>query len=300
MKEEKKMKKRITKIMTTVAVATMVMGVCAGCGNDTKIEDTAATETVQEVTADESTDAANAELVTYEFETYNFESVVLDENSIITQEPSDDPQNSELISEAAINNVIAPGRDFVYLADDAYYYVADISRNLITVADKSKAQVTVNEEAAADADTEELDNPGAFDTDSWSISYDTEKWYGYMLDDGSVIINNLNAVAGTSLIEITEADLATVDEAVTMLEEKTGKKLTAPEKLEKDGTECYVTYDAEEYTGEGVYIFDFFLIYEHNGKVIIVDESITHDDDNERAEALSYEFDDVINTLVLK
>lgn len=86
----------------------------------------------------EITPADASEIITYEFETYDGVQVVIDENNIILQEASDDPQNSEHISADAYNNIIAPGRDFVYLADDDYYYVADISRNLITVADKNQ------------------------------------------------------------------------------------------------------------------------------------------------------------------
>ena len=82
--------------------------------------------------------AETKELITYEFETFDNVKVVIDENSIINQEQSDDPENSELISVEAAGNIIAPGRDYVYLEDENYYYVADLSRNLITVADKSR------------------------------------------------------------------------------------------------------------------------------------------------------------------
>lgn len=149
-------------------------------------------------------------------------------------------------------------------------------------------------------ENEVSENPGSFDTSSWSISYDTEKWYGFE-DNGCVIINNLNAVAGSSYIEIKEVEVPTVDEAVAMIQDTSGKKLTNPEKTEMNGSECYVTYDEpiESYEG-GVAIFDFYLIFEHNGKVIIINESITQDPDESRAEALSYEFDEVIRTFVLK
>lgn len=289
---KKKIMKKITKIATVVTASAMVMGTCIACGNNANVENAEPTNSEAEVV--EATEAT--ELVTYEFETYDNLKIVIDENSIITQEPSDDPQNSELIPAEAASNVIAPGRDYVYFADDNNYYVADLYNNLVTVADKSKVQSEVIETA----ETEEVENPGAFDTDSWSISYDTEKWYGFE-DNGSVVINNLNAVAGSSYIEITEADVATVDEAVAMLQDAKGKKLTTPEKAEVSGTECYVVYDEPtDSDGEGVAIFDFYLIFENNGKVIIINESITQDSDESRAEALSYEFDDVVHTFVLK
>ena len=82
-----------------------------------------------------------SELITYEFETYDGVKVVIDENSIVAQEASEDPEYSDLVSEEARGNIIAPGRDFVYLEDENNYYVADLSRNLITVADKSMATI---------------------------------------------------------------------------------------------------------------------------------------------------------------
>lgn len=284
--------KKITKLMTVVAVAATVMGTCVACGNSTNAENPVSANESQEAASNTNENTDNKELATYEFETFDGVKVVIDESNIVTQESSDDPEHSELISEAAINNIVSPGRDYIYFADDDFYYVADLNRKLVTVATKSDVQIV--------ADDEEMDNPGSFETDSWSISYDTDKWFGYASDDGSVIINNLNAVAGSSYIEIFEADSATANDAITMLENTRGKALVDPEKVEMNGKECYITYDEVGYAGEGVYIADFYIIHEHDGKVIIIDESITHDEDGARAEALSYEFDDVVNTFAIK
>ena len=46
---------------------------------------------------------------------------MIDENSIVAQESCDDPEHSDLVSEEAAGNIIAPGRDFVYLEDNAEY-----------------------------------------------------------------------------------------------------------------------------------------------------------------------------------
>ena len=237
--------------------------------------------------------AEATELVTYEFETFDNEKVVIDENSIVTQESSNDPEHSDFVSEAAAGNIVAPGRDFVYLADDDYYYVADLSRNLITVADKSKALANTSN------DEEVNDNPGFFETDSWSITYDTDNWYGYVNDEGNTIINYLGECAGTSLIEISEVDVPTAKEAIAMLEEKKGKELTVIDDIEGVDYTCNA-YAADEVYESGLYIADFYTLYEHNGKVIIVDEAVTHDDDDARAEALAEIFVGVKNALVLK
>ncbi|MCQ2082160.1 MAG: hypothetical protein MJZ11_10920 [Lachnospiraceae bacterium] len=233
------------------------------------------------------------ELITYEFETFDKVKVAIEENSIIKQEQCDDPEHSDLISKAAEGNIIAPGRDYVYLEDNDYYYVADISRGLITIADKSKTKV----EASCDESLDE--NPGFFETDSWSITYDTNMWYGYVNDEGNTIINYLGECAGTSLIEIAEVDVATAKEAIAMLEEKKGKELTVIDADEGAKYTCNA-YAADEVYESGLYIADFYTIYEHNGKVIILDEMVTHDDDDSRAEALANTFLEVKNALVLK
>lgn len=212
---------------------------------------------------------------------------------IIAQEPSEDPEYSDLVSEEARGNLIAPGRDFVYLEDDNYYYVADLYRHLITVADKSKAVVEVS-------NADELpENPGCFETDSWSITYDTDKWYGYVNEEGNTIINYLGECAGTSLIEIMDVDLATASDAVAMLEEKTGIELTV---IADEGVAyTCMAYDAENENKKHLYITDFYTIYEHNGKVIIVDESMTRvDNDDAMAEELAEIFLEQKNALVLK
>lgn len=71
---------------------------------------------------------------TYEFETFEGISVVIDENNVISQETVEDVlENANVPADA---EVIAPGRDFVYLADDEYYYVEDAVDNLLTIAKK--------------------------------------------------------------------------------------------------------------------------------------------------------------------
>ena len=161
-------------------------------------------------------------------------------------------------------------------------------------------ETTETAEAETEPVEEELpENPGFFDTDSWSITYDTEDWYGYVDEEGNTIINYLGECAGTSLIEISELDVATAKEAVAILAEKKGKELTVSDGFEGVDYTCFA-YAADEVYETGLYIADFYTLYEHNGKVIVVDEMVTHDDDDARAEALGEVFAGVKNALVLK
>ena len=307
----KKMNAKIAKRIATIVLAAVAAFSVMGCtvektvtttethtdadGNTTTTTTTKTTDqdgnVNTETTETESTEAKD--LITYEFETFDNVKVVIDEDSIVTQESCDDPENSDLVSAEAAGNIIAPGRDFVYLEDSNYYYVADLSRNLITVADKSKVQTE------ASNDEELAENPGFFETDLWSITYDTDDWYGYVNEEGNTIINYQGECAGTSLIEISELDAATAKEAVAILAEKKGKELTVSDGFEGVDYTCFA-YAADEVYESGLYIADFYTLYEHNGKVIVIDEAITHDDDDARAEALGEVFAELKNALVLK
>ena len=78
--------------------------------------------------------SGEASFVTYEFETYDGDEVVIDESNIILQEKTSTPEESSDISSEA--EIVAPGRDYVYMADDSFYYIADYENNLLTIATK--------------------------------------------------------------------------------------------------------------------------------------------------------------------
>lgn len=78
---------------------------------------------------------AETDYETYEFETYDGRMIVIDESNIISQEQVEDVLESELVPADA--EVIAPGRDFVYLEDADHYYVEDVENGLLTIATKT-------------------------------------------------------------------------------------------------------------------------------------------------------------------
>lgn len=156
------------------------------------------------------------------------------------------------------------------------------------------AEITVEPAEAVD------DNPGFFDNDLWSISYNPDEWYGYVDDNGSVIINYLGEAAGSSYMEIKEYDGITASEVIEILEGIKGKKLTVIDNMGMSGEYTCMAYADDEVYTSGLYLADFYTIYEHNGKVIVIDEVTTHDDDDSRAEALAEKFVEVKNTLSLK
>lgn len=72
---------------------------------------------------------------TYETGTFDGTVIKIDETNIISQEKVEDVLETTLVPSEA--EVIAPGRDFVYLADANNYYVEDVVDQLLTIAKKS-------------------------------------------------------------------------------------------------------------------------------------------------------------------
>lgn len=74
------------------------------------------------------------ENVNYEFETFNGKKVTICDASICYQQSDANVLESNIVPKDA--EVIAPGRDFVYLVDANYYFVEDAYRSLLTIARK--------------------------------------------------------------------------------------------------------------------------------------------------------------------
>jgi len=77
----------------------------------------------------------SAETITYEFEDFEGNTVKIDDSNIISQEQVENVLETDLVPSEA--EVIAPGRDYVYLADANYYYVEDAVNGLLTIAEKN-------------------------------------------------------------------------------------------------------------------------------------------------------------------
>ena len=75
-----------------------------------------------------------SDYTTYKFETFEGTAVLIDSHNIVSQEADANVFESSKVPENA--EVIAPGRDYVYLADDTYYYVEDAVNSLVTKAKK--------------------------------------------------------------------------------------------------------------------------------------------------------------------
>lgn len=81
-----------------------------------------------------STKAMANDNVNYEFETFNGMKVTICDANICYQQSDANVLESQIVPKVA--EVIAPGRDYVYLADANYYFVEDAERSLLTIARK--------------------------------------------------------------------------------------------------------------------------------------------------------------------
>lgn len=81
-----------------------------------------------------STKTMANENVNYEFETFDGKKVAICDANICYQQKEKDVLESQVVPKDA--EVIAPGRDFVYLEDANYYFVEDAGRSLLTIARK--------------------------------------------------------------------------------------------------------------------------------------------------------------------
>lgn len=177
----------------TVIVLSFAM---SGCGANPSAEDVSANATVKTYK-------------TYEVETFDGKVISIDENNIISQENIDDVLETTLVPDDA--KVIAPGRDFVYLADDNQYYVEDAVDNLLTIAKK----IDSKEDSNNSADTKE------YTTSAYSLRYDSTSIEAFEdADTDSVTFSYCNENVQTAGSNVLTFNVEKNVEAKKFLEEK--------------------------------------------------------------------------------
>lgn len=136
--------------------------------------------------------------ITYEFETFEGVTVVINESNIVSQEKVDDVLETDKVPVDA--EVIAPGRDYVYLSDANYYYVEDAANGLLTVAiidGKAKEVAAASEGASA-----------VYEGDSFSFQYNPDTMYLFE-DEMGVTLSYYREdidLAGSNVITFSIAD----------------------------------------------------------------------------------------------
>ena len=146
----------------------LILCVC-GCNEGNKTN-----QDVSEIVDDE----VQTGYQTYEFETFDGETIVIDEQNIMSQEKVDNVLETSLVPADA--QIIAPGRDYVYLEDAEYIYVEDALKGLLTKAIKPAQEADMNTEADMDSQIE-ADSVGTYDIEEYiapeySLSYDADSF----------------------------------------------------------------------------------------------------------------------------
>lgn len=148
------------------------------------------------------------------------------------------------------------------------------------------------------------ENPGFFETDCISLKYNSEKFYGFKVDDDfdTIVLNSLTAVAGTSLIQISKTNCTTIDSAANEIAKSTGFELTPTEHYDFNGYNAVFTKHLlpDSPDSSGVVIDNYYIIAEKDSTVIVIEQLVTYDPDTKRAKALKDEFSSVINTIRFK
>lgn len=284
------------KKLLVIGVLMMAVMSVTACGTDSAKEEAAeSTEAAKE----EAAESAQTEYETYEFETFDGRNIVIDETNIVSQETVENVLETTKVPADA--EVIAPGRDYVYLEDADFFYVEDAAKNLLTIANKD-AQA---DEETADSSSEEA-KVIEYDADYYNLSY-KEGSFEEFGDEGNRTVTFSYCrdgieMAGSNVITF---DIVETVEAKAYLEEKVeaiAGDVTLIEKVNMAATEenCYVyTYGGESEGSELKTVSTMYCVPCRSG-IIYIDCFRTAGPNEETENVIDSDFEYLMQSLVLK
>jgi len=80
--------------------------------------------------------SCKSKVITYEATSFDGSSIIINKSNISYQKHEDNVLETTKVPEGV--GTAAPGRDFVYLENDSYYFVEDATRDLLTIARKEE------------------------------------------------------------------------------------------------------------------------------------------------------------------
>lgn len=232
---------------------------------------------------------AQPEYVTYEFETYDGTKVVIDETNIITQQEDKDVLESKLVPADA--EVIAPGRDYVYLEDDTCYYVEDTTKNLVTIAAKGDAVVNGNP------------NVVAFGGEGYSLTYNPDAITLTPDEETRSVTLSYTKdgveMAGSNVMTFTVVDDATAEGVIQEQAASFGEDADVTEVPLNDNVTAFeVTFQGESEGSDLKTVQTYYGIQQGNN-VILIDTFRTVDPNEDVQAGIDQEFDNVFQSLAL-
>lgn len=284
------MNNRINRIMIFCTVTALAIAMI-GCG--AKKETEVKSEKVEK-NLDSSEDKKEITYKTYEVETFDGTTVKIDDTNIISQEKVEDVLETTLVPSDA--EVIAPGRDFVYLADADNYYVEDTVDQLLTIAKKN--EIAENQTAK--------DETAEYSTDEYSLSYRKTSFEIFEdADNNSVTFSYCKdgvEAAGSNVITFTIVKDAKPKE---LLEEKVeamgGKKSDVMElSLTATSETCYTYIQSGSSTESELKTSQMLYAIPCGNDVIYVDGFRTIGPDEGVELSIDPDFEQIMQTLVVK
>lgn len=226
----------------------------------------------------------------YEFETYDGQKIVIDDSNIISQTLEENVLESTSVPEGAV--VIAPGRDYVYLEDENYYYVEDAANGLLTVASKDCL-------VAVEVVDGEMDD---YTCDAFSISYSRESFYAFEDADNAAFTLSYAKegveLAGSNVV--TFQVISGVDSKTVMTDKvkaMDGSEADIVETTIGDGAVAYAYDSLSESEGSELRTEQIYYTIQRGDDVIMIDEFRTVSPDEAVDKAVSSEIDYVIQSI---
>lgn len=245
----------------------------------------------------EAGSVTSEEYVTYEFETFDGKNIVIDGTNIISQESVENVLETDKVPENA--QIIAPGRDFVYLEDDTYYYVEDATKNLLTVATKANEK----DEEASQAQSIEVSE---YSCDDYSFCYSADSFYVYEdKENGSVTVSYVKEgvdTAGTNVMTFYKVEGKSSEEAIKEKVDSFGgnteqiSQMSVGENIDK----AYVFTEKGESPESELSTVQTFYSFECSSGVILVDGFRTIGPNEETEIAIDAEFKRILQSFTCK
>ena len=235
---------------------------------------------------------SEAGYVAYEFETYDGQIIKIDDSNIISEVAEEDVLETTSVPEDA--EVISPGRDYVYLEDENYYYVEDVANGLLTVA--TKGELKANETSSDSA-------MGYISWNNFEICYKTDIFYAYMDTDSDTVTlsydNDDVELAGTNVVvfskEIGVKSKDVIEDRVKFVD---GNVSDIEEIAMSDDSTVYAYSVVSGNEGSELKTEQTYYTIQDGDDVVLVDEFRTISPDEELDKAVSEELNLAIQSIM--
>lgn len=233
---------------------------------------------------DGDTDAL-AEYKTYVTELFDGSTLEINEQNILSQEPEENVLETTKVPADA--EVIAPGRDYVYLADDLYYYVEDEANGLLTIATKGENNTSTIL---------------TYEGDGFSFDYDDASFFLYEdTENNSVTVSYDKEgvdIAGSNVITFTKCDNVTCQDLIKeKVKDCDGNEADIEEITLNENASGYTYFNRGESDESELKVTQAYYVIQCDDSVVLIDVFRTMGPDEATEMAIDDCFEYVFQTL---